>query len=259
MASEKMEKTVPLEPKSSNFDFTEFQNDPQFPIFVALAVVFVTVLISLIVWFLKKGSRRQAVLICGPCDSGKTLLFSQLLHKTKVETFTSMKENVGVLNIPENRKKPVVIDLPGHERIRYKCLEKQKDSAMGIIYVLDAATITKGIRDATEFLFRILSDPTIHSNRTPVLVICNKQDLTLAKGSSVIQRELSKEIGLLRDTQAGTLQGTDGSVLDHIFLGKQGKDFSFADLKASVEFCETSALDTENLDKVKAWISSISR
>ena len=125
-----------------------------------------------------------------------------------------MKENVGVLNIPENRKKPVVIDLPGHERIQYKCL----DSAMGIIYVLDAATITKGIRDATEFLFRILSDPTIHSNRTPVLVICNKQDMTLAKRSKVIQRELAKEIGLLRDTQAGTLQGTDGSTLDHIFL-----------------------------------------
>jgi len=259
MASEKMEKSIPSQSKSLNFDFAEFQNDPQFPIYVALAVVFVTVFISLVTWFCKKGSRRQAVLICGPCDSGKTLLFSQLLHKTKVETFTSMKENVGVLDIPENRKKPVVIDLPGHERIRYKCLDNQKDSAMGIIYVLDAATISKGIRDATEFLFRILSDPTIHSNRTPVLVICNKQDMTLAKGSPVIQRELAKEIGLLRDTQAGTLQGTDGSTLDHIFLGKQERDFSFSDLKASVEFCETSVLNAENLDKVQAWISSISR
>ena len=92
-----------------------------------------------------------------------------------------MKENIGVLNVPGNGKKPVVIDLPGHERIRYKCLDKQKDSAMGIIYLLDAATITKGIRDATEFLFRILSDPTIYSNRTPVLVICNKQDMDKAK------------------------------------------------------------------------------
>ena len=92
-----------------------------------------------------------------------------------------MKENIGVLNVPGNGKKPVVIDLPGHERIRYKCLDKQKDSAMGIIYLLDASTITKGIRDATEFLFRILSDPTIYSNRTPVLVICNKQDMDKAK------------------------------------------------------------------------------
>jgi len=244
--------------KSGKFDFTEFQNDPQFPIFVAIAVVFVSILLALVLWFMKRGSRRQAVLICGPCDAGKTLLFSRLLHKANVETFTSMKENIGVLNIPENRKKPVVIDLPGHERIRYKCLDAQKGSAMGIVYVLDASTITKGIRDATEFLFRILSDPTIYSNKTPVLVICNKQDLTLAKGASVIERELAKEIGLLRETHAGTLQGTDGSVLNHKFLGKQDKDFSFADLKASVDFCETSVSEDENLDKVQAWISNIS-
>ena len=106
-----MDKSIPSQSKSTNFDFAEFQNvsdqifkahsnffcllirfyenifhfqDPQFPIYVALAVVFVTVFITLITWFCKKGSRRQSVLICGPCDSGKTLLFSQLLHKTKV-------------------------------------------------------------------------------------------------------------------------------------------------------------------------------
>ena len=39
------------------------------------------------------------------------------------------------------------------------------------------ATITKGIRDATEFLFKILSDPDIHSNKTPVLIVCNKQGM----------------------------------------------------------------------------------
>lgn len=258
MSSEKLEKSSPPKPKLANFDFAEFQNDPQFPIFVAIAVVLATAFIFLILWYLKKGSRRQAVLICGPCDSGKTLLFSQMLNNTKVETFTSMKENIGVLNVPGNGKKPVVIDLPGHERIRYKCLDKQKDSAMGIIYLLDAATITKGIRDATEFLFRILSDPTIYSNRTPVLVICNKQDMDKAKAAAVIERELAKEIGLLRETHAGNLQGTDGSTVNQIFLGKRDKDFSFADLKAPVDFCETSVLNEDNLDQVQAWISSIS-
>ena len=200
-------------------------------------------------------SRRQAVLICGPCDSGKTLFFYKMMNKTTVETFTSMKENIGVLNVPKNRK---IIDLPGHERIRYKYLDQQKDSAIGIIYLLDASTISKQIRDATEFLFRILSDPTIHSNRTPILVICNKQDMTMNKGASVIERELAKEIGLLRDTHAGTLQGTDGSMDNHIFLGKQDKDFSFADLKVPVDFCETSVLNEDNLEKVQDWISNIS-
>ena len=200
-------------------------------------------------------SRRQAVLICGPCDSGKTLLFYKLTNKTMVETFTSMKENIGVLNVPKNRR---IIDLPGHERIRYKYFDQQKDSAMGIIYILDASTVSKQIRDATEFLFRILSDPTIHSNKTPVLVICNKQDMTSNKSVSVIERELAKEIGLLRQTHAGILKDTDGSTDNHIFLGNKDKDFSFADLKVPVDFCETSVLNENNLDKVQAWISSIS-
>ena len=166
-----------------------------------------------------------------------------------------MKENIGVMNIPKNHK---IVDLPGHERIRYKCLDQQKDSAIGIIYLLDASTISKRIQDATEFLFQILSDPTIHSNRTPVLVICNKQDMALNKSASVIERELVKEISLLRETHAGTLQGTDGSIANHIFLGKEDKDFSFADLKVPVDFCETSVLNEDNLDKIQAWISSIS-
>ena len=68
--------------------------------------------------------------------------------------------------------------------LRTKCLDKHKSSAMGIVYVLDASTITKNIRDVTEYLFQILSDPTIHGNRTSVLIVCNKQDMTLAKGST---------------------------------------------------------------------------
>jgi signal recognition particle receptor subunit beta len=38
----------------------------------------------------------------GLCESGKTLIFSQLIYKKAVESFTSMKENVGVLQI-ENK------------------------------------------------------------------------------------------------------------------------------------------------------------
>ena len=50
----------------------------------------------------------------------------------------------------------------------------------------------------------------------------------------MIERELAKEIGLLRETQSRTLQGTDGNVADHVFLGKVGKDFAFSDLRAKV-------------------------
>ena len=146
-----------------------------------------------------------------------------------------MQENLGLLDLTDSRKKPVdIMDLPGHDRLRTKCLEKHKSSALGIVYVLDASTITKNIRDVTEFLFQILSDPSIHGNRTSILIVCNKQDMTLAKGSTVIERELAKEIGLLRETHSKSLQGTDGNVINHVFLGKVGKDFVFSDLKAKV-------------------------
>jgi hypothetical protein len=67
------------------------------------------------------------------------------------------------------------------------------------------------------------------------MIACNKQDTTLAKGATIIERELAKEIGLLRETQSKTLAGSDGNVaVDHVFLGKAGKDFAFSDLKAKV-------------------------
>jgi len=225
--------------------------------YIAIAVIGLTFLVFLFAILLKRGKKGRAILICGPSDSGKSLLFSQLVHRKKIDTFTSMQENLGLLDLTDTRKKPVdVMDLPGHDRLRTKCLEKHKSSALGIVYVLDASTITKNIRDVTEFLFQILSDPTIHGNRTSVLIVCNKQDMTLAKGSSVIERELAKEIGLLRETHSKSLQGTDGNVINHVFLGKIGKDFAFSDLKAKVDFCEISALEDDNIDKVKEWIST---
>ena len=63
----------------------------------------------------------------------------------------------------------------------------------------------------------------------------NVQDVGLAKGSSVIKRELEKELNLLRSTHARTLQGTDDvPVVDHIFLGREERDFEFSDLPMKV-------------------------
>ena len=174
--------------------------------------------------------------MAGPCDAGKTLMFSQLIHGKPIETFTSMQENLGVYDLPS--KTYEMVDLPGHERLRYAALDKYKESGLGVIYVIDASKFKQQIRDAAEFLFRILSDPVMHANRTPVLVACNKQDVSLsAKGASVIEREVTKEIGLLRETHARLLDGTSDEAtgsINHIFLGKEGKDFEFSDLKSKV-------------------------
>jgi len=235
----------------------------------------VGILVGLLTLFLlylwtRKRTKRTTVLIAGPCDSGKTLMFSQLLHGKPVETFASMQENFGLYE-DMSHKIFNVVDLPGHERLRYAALDKHKESALAVLYVVDASTIKQQMRDAAEFLFRILSDPVMHKNRTPVMVACNKQDVSLqAKGAGVIEREVTKEIGLLRETHARLLDGTTlsdtaaAAALDHIFLGKEGKDFEFSDLKAKVQFCETSAAtdvqdEASGMATVKKWISSLKR
>ena len=127
------------------------------------------------------------------------------------------------------------MDVPGHERLRQKYIDHYKNSVRGIIYVIDSSNIQKQLRDTAEFLFNIISEPTLFAAKPQLLVACNKQDVGLAKGSGVIRRELQRELNLLRDTHSRSLQGTnDTPVVDHAFLGHEGQDFDFLDLPMKV-------------------------
>jgi len=228
--------------------------DPQT---IALVVALIVGVITLVVFFLlgKKRNFGRGILLCGSCDSGKTTLLGHLLTSKIRQTYTSMKENSGQLELPG--KKPVnVVDIPGSERIRENILSKYAGSARGIIYVIDSATIAKQLRDVTEFLFHILSKPVVYESRPKVLIACNKQDLGMVKGANVIQGLLEKEINNLRVSQSNRLEGTEQDSENHIFLGKQGKDFAFADLKINVTFMELSVQQPETLDQLRNWIVS---
>jgi signal recognition particle receptor subunit beta len=48
----------------------------------------------------------------------------------------------------------------------------------------------------TRYLYTILSDPVVLSNRPQMLILCNKQDHALAKGPQVIQSVLEKEMSV---------------------------------------------------------------
>ena len=65
------------------------------------------------------------------------------------------------------------------------------------------------------------------------------QDLNLSKGASVVRRELEKELNLLRSTRStrtslGANSDAGAGAEAAAFLGRQGKDFSFDDIKAKV-------------------------
>lgn len=98
----------------------------------------------------KKSPKKTDLLVTGPCDSGKTLLFCQLLFSEHNDTFTSVKENVGDFTDEELNTPIRVVDIPGHERLRQRYFDQYKYTAKGIVFVVDSVTVQKEIRDVAE-------------------------------------------------------------------------------------------------------------
>lgn len=91
-------------------------------------------------------------MLTGLCDSGKTILFSQLLYGELRETFTSISENVDDYTNEENGKSIRVVDIPGNERLRARFFDQHKSSAKAIVYVIDSVTVQKDVRDVAEYV-----------------------------------------------------------------------------------------------------------
>lgn len=100
----------------------------------------------------KKSQKRTDLLLTGLCESGKTVIFSQLLHNEARETFTSITENVGEYTMEENGAVLRVIDSPGHERLRGRFFDQYKATVKGIIFVIDSVTVQKDVRDVAEYV-----------------------------------------------------------------------------------------------------------
>ncbi|KOB69176.1 Signal recognition particle receptor beta [Operophtera brumata] len=105
--------------------------------------------------FSRRRHSRKSILLTGLSDSGKTLLFVRLAYSQYRQTFTSMKENVEEYVTANHQMR--IVDLPGQERLRNKFFD--------------------------QYLYTILVDPVVQSISPPVLILCNKQDQPIAKGS----------------------------------------------------------------------------
>ncbi|XP_052860486.1 signal recognition particle receptor subunit beta [Anopheles cruzii] len=222
------------------------------PVLIALAVVLLT-FVLLFLWKRKK-TVRSAVLFTGLCDSGKTFLFSNLILGDGRETFTSIKENVGSFKTDKGRELKVV-DVPGHERLRGKFFDQYKSSAKAIVYVIDSVTVQKDVRDVADFLYTILADKA--TSNLPVVVLCNKQDETLAKSESAIRSMLEKEFNIVRQTRKNQLQSVDNSSSSVAFLGKSDRvDFEFGQVSQSVNFVACSAQKKE-FDELTTFLETL--
>ncbi|KAG5889249.1 hypothetical protein JTB14_006385 [Gonioctena quinquepunctata] len=239
------DKKVPV--KLDGTDFTQ--------IFIAVFVIVITLVILAL--YKRRKSSRQGILLTGLCDSGKTLIFSQLIHNKQIKSHTSIKENVAnYVNASNNLLR--IVDIPGHERLRDKFFDDYKDITRGIVYIVDSLTLPHDIRDAAEYLYNILVDPVIQKNRPNLLILCNKQDQTFAKGASAIKSIFEKELNTLRITKSSQLASVDPKAKQIAMLGDPDEDFDFAALPLKVDMAESYAFHkngTYDNEGLKKWLN----
>jgi small GTP-binding protein len=245
-------------------------SDPQFgalAVGVALFVVIITLVILRILWSKSGGRSASALVLVGLSEAGKTLLFSQLVSNRFVNTVTSMRQNEGQLNVTPN-KAITLLDLPGYERLRNHFWDLFRDRARAVIFVVDSLGFAANGRDVTEWLYTVLADlGRGRGQKVPLLVACNKQDEPKAKSAKILQKQMEKEMGLIRETRLAALDSTDGEGDGDAFgtiLGNPDKDFSFSDLRTPVLFVDCSCLGSDEdesrsnqLEAVRAWIQKV--
>jgi signal recognition particle receptor subunit beta len=105
--------------------------------------------------------------------------------------------------------------------------------------------------DAAELLYEILSNLTVLSERTPVLVACNKQDLQFARKATMVESDLEKEMEKLRKVK----KAIQDESTKMGYLESLKKNFSFGDIQVPVQFCECS-ITTEKMEEVYRFVNN---
>jgi len=230
---------------------------PNLGVIIAIAAVVISTV--LLIWLLRRRVKQRAILFLGLCDSGKTLLLSRLAYGVYKDTQTSIEANEADYS-PDEKRHLDLIDVPGHERLRQVALDRCKASARGLLFVVDSTTVQKQVKDVAEYLYTVLTEPTLAALQPPLLVLCNKHDQSLAKSAGLIRTQLEREINTLRWTKSSSLQGTDDSSAV-ASLGREGEDFQFGQLRQPVEFvegsCGATAGEEAELEDVLAWLNML--
>eukprot|EP00033_Pygsuia_biforma_P001730 GCRY01001937.1.p1 GENE.GCRY01001937.1~~GCRY01001937.1.p1 ORF type:complete len:290 (+),score=52.99 GCRY01001937.1:104-871(+) len=215
----------------------------------ALIGVCVLVLFSLIFGFcsLTKDSiqKGSSLLLLGPSGSGKSALFLMLKNGEQRETHMSMKCNSEKFSIhgAEEGSPITVVDIPGHERLRFHFNDLVK-TARCLVFLCDSADFTKNITATSDYLYDVLTHPIVNKLSLPVLIGCNKSDLSSASSVSTIQTALEDTLDKVRYTRQAMPEVNEetGESLAPEFLGIDGERFTFAQCAVPVSLAALSVV-----------------
>ncbi|KAF9073694.1 signal recognition particle receptor beta subunit-domain-containing protein [Rhodocollybia butyracea] len=128
----------------------------------------------------KNQAQRNVLLLTGPSDSGKTAIFSSLIHGHAIPTNTSMQVNSSFITTTQ------VVDVPGHPRLRDQ-FKEFLPLAKAVVFVVDANTVSRNAAVAAEHLHSILDAIMAIPPSQPLptlLILAHKADLIKASSIS---------------------------------------------------------------------------
>jgi signal recognition particle receptor subunit beta len=156
------------------------------------------------------------------------------------------KNDVSLQDAEKNPTRYQLVDTPGHGKLRAEqaLIHLKEPSLLGIIYVVDAASIGSGdsasLNDAAAYLHDVLLQ--LQRRRTgkgsskakaeiPVLVAANKQDLFTALPPGAVRERLETEIERVRQSKSKGLVDVGDSVEvedeDNVLGGNGEEKFTF--------------------------------
>ncbi|ELP86407.1 signal recognition particle receptor subunit beta, putative [Entamoeba invadens IP1] len=221
-------------------------------VITSLFVLLVTAVIYFLTKKLKKSSKRTSLMIAGISGVGKTSLFLCLQNDHTTETCTSMVENSGVYKqqVGENKEKLIdIVDIPGYGKVR-NLFKKYINETKGILFLVSSVDVKKSVKEDAAYLHDIILNNT---QKVPILVLCNKSEVTLSESEEVIKMLLEKELNKLRKRVA-----KPGEVIsdDDLFMyGDPDDEFKFAQLDFSVTFARASVKEND-IDNAINFINS---
>lgn len=186
-----------------------------------------------------------------------------------------MSPNISTFNLANSTKPITLIDLPGHPNLRYK-LPHHLPQTHTILFVIDAATLQRSIREVAEYLYDVCVEirryKYLSRQRKPLRMglVCHKQDLFTALNGEKCRVLIEAEMDKLRVTRLAGAKAlvTNKSGLDKFsaereeieaelqFLGYDADKFGFEQLgdEVDVRVFETTVGNEKGVEEVREWI-----